>query len=576
MKIRQRMTMRTIAFLLLLTSAIFAEETVPHLPSSARLFLRVPDGSPPIKSVRVSQGEAVPGYWEPTPEKRERLTDIRFPIHWWRWTEFTVSFIPTHTGTIELDLNGPWGEARPGVLQQQEVLWDDLTATGTTLENGGFEERKGSQPAGWESPWRTYPDSTVWPFPGAEPFQGKHLAASWHGRPLTQSLPVKAGEPVTLNLNVRSATPAGHVGLKPITGDTPAHATAAQLRRGVNLGNNWESPPGGWGIRYDLQDLDQIAAEGFDHIRVPVAWQYRMKDGKIDPAFLAEIEPMLRHAISKRLRVILNWQHFDDLCRDPEGRRGEFLKGWTIISDHFKDWPASLSFELLNEPNSKLDGPALASVFGEAIQVIRRTNPNRTILVSPAQWATTSALDRLVLPESDRNLLVSLHCYDPFEFTHQGANWVGLTDLKGITYPGPPARPVSLPASLKESLERAAWIESYNTSPAEENPCSAKAVERILDDAIAWSKFFGRPVHLGEFGSHQVADLESRRRYSRDVRVAAQNRNIPWTLWDWKAGFGYWNPETKQALLKDALFGDEVPSSKRQVPKAIPAPLPSN
>lgn len=547
--------MRFLALCLLLMPSLLAEEIVPHLASSARLFLRVPEGSPPLTGVRVSSGQALPGNFEPTPEKRERLSDLNFPIHWWRWTEVTVSFTPTYDGTVELDLNGPWGEERPGVLQDQEVLWDELSATGTTIENGGFEERKGAVPEGWASPWRPYPEDKAWPLAGAEAFKGKRCAASWHGRPLTQSLPVKAGVEVSLSLQVRAATPIDHVGLKHLSGDTPAHRTAAQLKRGVNLGNNWESPPGQWGIQYDTADLDQIAAEGFDHIRVPVAWQYRMKDGDIDPAFVAEIEPMLRHALSKRLRVILNWQHFDDLCRDPEGKRVEFVKTWTAVAKHFKDWPPGLLFEVLNEPNTKLDGPMLASVFGETITAMRRTNPTRTILVSPSQWAASSALDRLVLPENDSNLLVSIHCYDPFEFTHQGANWVGLTDLKGVTYPGPPASPMSLPPSLREAPERKAWVDAYNTLPTAENPCSVKVIERALDDAVAWSKYFGRPIHLGEFGSHRVADPASRSRYSRDVRLTAEARHIPWALWDWKAGFGYWDPDKKQALLKDALFG---------------------
>lgn len=547
--------MRSMVLWLLLTPSLLAEEAVPHLAPTARLFLRVPENSPPLSGVRVSTGQAQPGNYESTPEKRERLTDISFPIHWWRWTEVTVAFTPCADGAVELDLNGPWAEERPGVLQDQEVLWDDFSASGTTIQNGSFEDREGTGPTGWESPWRAYPQEKVWPLSEVDAFKGQRYAATWHGRPLTQSLSMKKGRPISLRFRVRAATPPGYVSMRPLPRDTPAHRAAAQLKRGVNLGNNWDSPPGQWGLKHDTGDLDQIAAEGFDHLRVPVAWQYRLKGDAIDPAFVAEIEPMLRHALSKRLRVILNWQHFDELSHDPEGRRGEFINGWRIIAAHFKDWPPGLMFELINEPNTQMDGAVMASIYQEAITTIRRTNPERTIMVDPPQWASCGTLDRLLLPENDANLIVSIHCYDPFEFTHQGADWVGLSELRGIAYPGPPAAPLSLHASLRGSPDRVAWARDYNRLPTAENPCSVKTIERIFDEAVAWSEHFGRPIHLGEFGSNRLADPASRSRYSRDVRITAEARHLPWVLWEWKAGFGYWDPETKQPLLREALFG---------------------
>ena len=30
----------------------------------------------------------------------------------------------------------------------------------------------------------------------------------------------------------------------------------------------------------------------------------------------------------------------------------------------------------------------------------------------------------LEIPKDDRNIIVSIHCYNPLEFTHQGAPWV--------------------------------------------------------------------------------------------------------------------------------------------------------
>jgi endoglucanase len=543
-------------FPLLLTASLAAEDFVPRMAGEARLFLRVPDHAAPLKSLQISSGESSPGDFEADPEKRARLTAIRFPVSWWHWKEVTVRFTPAHDGTLELDLNGPWGEGGPGQLLRQEILWDELSAEGAELENGGFEDQEDGHPTGWESPWRPYPAAESWPLAGSEPPAGRHCAASWHGRPLTGSLAVRAGIPVSLKLRARAATVPGFKPPTAMPADTPAHRACARLKRGVNLGNQWDTEPGQWSIRHEPGDIDRIAREGFDHIRVPVAWHFHLDDGTIRPALLAGLEPILRHALKLGLTVVLDWHSFEALCHDPERHRAQFLAGWESVARHFKDWPPQLYLELFNEPNGALDGATLTEIHAAAIHRIRTIDSKRILVVNPPQWAAIGGLDRLFLPENDQRIIVSVHSYEPFEFTHQQASWVKLGDLRDVTYPGPPPRPLAVPDSLREHPGLAGWLDAYNTRPPAENPCGPAAIEARLDEALAWSRRFGRPIHIGEFGVYQKAPATSRARYLRDFRRAAEARRLPWAMWDWKAGFGYWDEASGQPLLREALFGD--------------------
>ena len=57
----------------------------------------------------------------------------------------------------------------------------------------------------------------------------------------------------------------------------------------------------------------------------------------------------------------------------------------------------------------------------EALGIIRQTNPHRTVIVGPASWNSIAALPKLELPPDDHDIIVTVHYYSPFPFTHQGA-----------------------------------------------------------------------------------------------------------------------------------------------------------
>lgn len=553
---------RPLALLVVLSNFLPAQEPLRQA-TEGRFWLKVPAGQAPLHDIQVSTGSATPAPWEKDPAVRQRHTDVIFPVLWWDWREISISFTSTVDGTVELVLNGLWEQEKAGVVFRQEILWDDITAVGTTLENGGFESQSDGKPDAWTPLYGHYLNAGAWPLTGAAPLQGNVVAASYQNRPLAQSLKLTAGRKVTLKLHAKAATLPDFVPPKRLGTETPAHHAIAKIKRGVNLGNCWDAPPPySWGIRYTPEDIDRIAAQGFDHIRVPVAWAYHLKPGKngleIDPALLTDLEPVLRRALEKGLSIMLDWHHFNDLTDNPAANRARFIEGWQTIARHFKSWPPGLFLELLNEPRDALTTEAANPIYAETIAAIHQIDPPRILFVSPGKWGSIQELDKLRLPDGDDRLIITLHCYEPFYFTHQGAEWVGLKALHGITYPGPPATPFTLPDSFKENSGVRSFIEAYNTLPLDRNPCSPNAIRELLDLACQWSAHFGRPIHLGEFGSHDTGDQASRARYARDVRVLAEARGIPWTLWDWKATFGYWDSRKNQPLFRSALFDTTV------------------
>ena len=58
------------------------------------------------------------------------------------------------------------------------------------------------------------------------------------------------------------------------------------------------------------------------------------------------------------------------------------------------------------------------------------------MIVGPTSWHGIDDLDKLDLPEEERNLIVTVHYYKPFTFTHQGAAFAGLKDRTGVPWNG--------------------------------------------------------------------------------------------------------------------------------------------
>jgi endoglucanase len=504
--------------------------------------------------------------WAPESDQPRGYT-VSFPVTLLGWRFLAVRFTPTRAGTITLTLMGPWEEASKGVLYRQEVLWDDLRALGANVMDGGFEFAIGERASGWQGGGGAIVRQTS-EVPAVD---GSHYARTWHDQTLFAKLKVSAGRPVTLQVRARAARPANMIEMKRLAGrSTPAHVAARRFLRGVNLGNGLEVPPGqNWGVNHTRADIRQIRAQGFDHIRIPIGWHHYTGPGpefRIRPELFDRVDDLTSAGLREGLGVIINIHHFDDFTSHPQRETARFEEIWRQIAQHYEQAPAGLVFELLNEPKDAATTEVINPIFAATIKQIRHIAPKRTIFLGPGRWNSASELTKLRLPDDDDNLIVAVHNYDPFYFTHQGADWAGPdTKQTGILFPGPPATPL-LPDPKRELNSWVLdWLKAYNTEPLASNPSGPRAFQGAIDQAGEWSGYYGRPVHIGEFGCLTTADPASRAHYYKAFRESAEKARIGWAIWDWKAGFRYWNEKTgrPEPGMHDALFGRSSPPKTR-------------
>lgn len=372
--------------------------------------------------------------------------------------------------------------------------------------------------------------------------------------PFAQSFAEPAGSEATF-------TPSNPPELKPIKGrNTPAYKEANLFQRGANLGDYLEANRHWRHVEISADDFVEMKKEGFDHVRVPIGWhQYAgpAPDFTLEPEIFARVDFVVTNALQNKLAVMINIHHFNALDQNPTNATPEFLAIWQQIAAHYQKFPGQLAFELDNEPHENATTALMNPIYAQTIAEIRKTNPQRTIFVEPGGWGSIGELKNLVLPPDD-NVIVSVHCYDPFYFTHQGATWTsGQTPVTGIIFPGPPAQPLVPDPQLKLKKYQLDWINKYNTLPAEKNPSSPLAFTEKLKYIRAWSDYYGRPIHLGEFGAYTKADEQSRVNFYTAFRKAAESQKIGWCIWDWNSGFRYWDEANHRPMpgMHGALFG---------------------
>jgi endoglucanase len=357
--------------------------------------------------------------------------------------------------------------------------------------------------------------------------------------------------------------------------NSPAHFLAKKFLRGANLGNYLEAPPNqNWGASYSTEDFVNIHREGFDHVRIPIAWHHYTgpaPDFKLSAAIFSKVDFLLTSALSNQLSVIINLHHFDEFTSAPLDHTNKLFAIWRQIAERYARTPDNVAFELLNEPKDAATTEVLNPIYAKLIRQIRASNPRRVIFLGPGKWNQVSELPNLHLPGNEDNVIVTVHCYDPFYFTHQGATWAGpdVKGLKGIKFPGPPEQPFTPDPSitLRDSVKK--WVERYNTEPAATNPSGPSAFREKLAKAKAWSDENERPVHVGEFGCYMQADPESRARFYAEFRKALRDHQLGWAVWDWKAGFRYWDAKANAPApgMREALFGASAKPQPNAEPK---------
>jgi aryl-phospho-beta-D-glucosidase BglC (GH1 family) len=219
--------------------------------------------------------------------------------------------------------------------------------------------------------------------------------------------------------------------------------------KGWNLGNTLEST---WGGPAPTQALiNAVAAQGFNTIRIPCAWNYNSTNGTINSSYMSEVTQVVNWCTAKGLYVVLN-DHWDNnffqgnsFASYDSNLNNAYMNMWTQVANNFKNYDGHVLFACTNEPQATSQSATnvLFQYYRNWVTTIRNTggnNSTRWLLVqgpttnidNTCSWVTSSIWPN----DPAKHLMIEVHLYDPFQFTQltSDASWGNMFYFWGAAY----------------------------------------------------------------------------------------------------------------------------------------------
>ena len=334
---------------------------------------------------------------------------------------------------------------------------------------------------------------------------------------------------------------------------------------GWNLGNTLEPGcgEGCWAPAATQAMINAVAANGFNTIRIPVAWDSHAntRTMQIDAAWLARVKQVVDWSRAAGLTVIIN-NHWDNGWFDGNGFRRfdskinkKMQSYWTQIANTFKTYDAGLLFCAANEPDadSQAKTNVLLQYYQTFVTAVRATGGNNTTrwLVLPGPSTnidrTFNWMNSLPTDPTVGRLAIDVHYYDPYQFTLMTADesWGGMFYFWGQGY-----------HSTTMASRNATWGEEQSVNDQFE-----KMRTKFVDNGV--------PVLVGEFaaakridrpdltGTELTRHLASRTYFDKHVVDTANVKGLKPIYWDegWagKDGFALFDRNTAAVIDADSI-----------------------
>jgi endoglucanase len=294
-------------------------------------------------------------------------------------------------------------------------------------------------------------------------------------------------------------------------------------------------------------DFELLKTLGFKSIRLPVAFVFFESKNIPIENVLIHIDEVIKLCRVYGLKLIIDYHYGQINDNNYLTETPRIINTWLILAKRYKNESAdNLFFELYNEPPHMNPGIWKDAVYN-IVTAIRKVDKKRTLIVGASNFNSIyelSRTDRL----ADENIIYNVHFYEPFLFTHQGADWVGdQVATTGVTFPYNAENFPTISPKTKGTWGETNYYQ-YRTDGNEQS---------LLDKLLIikkWAIKYDVPLICGEYGAYnKYTDLDSRCRYIKAMRQTLKKLNIPGILWDYSGSFSIFSGAPSIQNLPDCM-----------------------
>ena len=305
------------------------------------------------------------------------------------------------------------------------------------------------------------------------------------------------------------------------------------FNKGVNLGG-WLSQCVHTKEHYDSfitrKDIENLSKWNVDHVRVPVDYNLvEDAEGNYLEEGFAYIQSAIDWCREYGLNMVLDLHKtfgysFDEGENevgffDNEAYQERFYRLWDQFTTRFAKNDDMLAFELLNEVTAREYNEVWTKIALKAIELIRKQAPNIKILIGGYYNNSVVAVPDLPVID-DKNVIYNFHCYDPLNFTHQGASW--LKDM---------------PLDFRMKFEDSGVSEEY--------------FEELFAPALRTAEERGKILYCGEYGCIDKMEEKYAFQWYRCIHKIFKKYGIGSAAWSYKKmDFGL-TDDTRKEIVKE-------------------------
>lgn len=346
----------------------------------------------------------------------------------------------------------------------------------------------------------------------------------------------------------------------------------AQLKKGINLSNwfNDYSDPSQFGTRFTPAHFTTLKQLGFTYVRIPIGNTILFQSSNsssLKAGNIGYVDSAIAMANRSGLSVMINYHPLSEdyekaLYKDPS-KINELAAYWKAIAAHFKKYTAEqIFFEIYNEPHAAqvLGAPQTYTWWWplqqKIIQSVRSIDNEHFIIAGNEGWNNIDYLSKS-LPYPERGIVYNFHFYEPFVFTHQGAEWVGypFTLLHDVPYPSSPenVKPLTDTATNADFKNLLDWYGNYRYN--------GDTLYKLIKVAADWASKNNVALICNEFGAYKTySPAADRAQCIHDVRSALESFGIGWAMWECDEGFGllYYSGSDRNNFLVDNAIKDAL------------------